>query len=208
MMSVIKAFFSGLSTKEKQVLYAASFLVCLALVDRLMIAPICSECRMLDEKISTQTKLIEKNIRILQYKDRMIDEDAAYGDYYIGEGLTQEELIALFLSEVEGMAKSSGVALVNINPVSSEEKKDYHEYSLTVECTGTMRDMLDFFYAIENAEKPLRIFSFEIAVKDREDYRVKCTVTILKLIIAKARILSAAVPPAPPREKLCISKKN
>lgn len=186
MKNIIKAFFAGLSKQEKKILYIAAACVCLALFDRLVIGPISTESKMLDEKISSQVTLTEKNIRLFQYKNKIIDEDNAYNEYFVKEGLTQEELIASFLSEVEGFAKGSGVALTNINPVDTEEKKGYLELSLTVECIGSMKEILTFFYNIDGSSKPIRVASFDMSVKNRESYQAKCAVNITKLIISKA----------------------
>jgi len=193
MLNVVKAFFSGLSPKEKRMVYITGLVLGLTIFDRLIIGPIGGESRMLDEKIDVRTKQIEKNIRILEYKGKILQDDAAYGSYYAKEGLTQEEMIASFLGEVEEIAKESGAVLSNINPVSVEQKEGYSEFSLTVECVGSMKNMLDFFYSIDNSRRPLRMISFEMSVKNREDYQVKCTLTVLKLIITKAE-MSIAVP--------------
>jgi Tfp pilus assembly protein PilO len=186
MIKIVKAFFSGLSKKERQILYIAAGFIVLALFDRMIIGPISKESKHLDEKIESQIKLTKKNIRILEYKDRILDDDEAYGDYYVSEDATQEELIASFLSEIEQMAKLTGITLTNINPVSTEEKNDYMLFQLTIECSGNMRNMLDFFYSISTAKKPIRLSSIELSAKKRETYEAKCIVTVEKLIISKA----------------------
>ena len=112
MLKVINAFFSGLSKNEKQFLSIASVVVFLALFDRLIVGPITSESDRLSKRIEEKIKSTEKNIRILRYKDRIVKEDVLYHeDYYANENLTREELIAVFLSEVEGMAKSAGIMI-------------------------------------------------------------------------------------------------
>lgn len=203
MIKVVKAFFSGLSAKEKQVLYAAGFFMFLALFDRLIVGPFTREAGVLNEEISAQTKLTRKNMRILQYKDRIMKEDQMHGTFYTTKGLTQEELIATFLSEVEELSKASGITVSNINPVDVVESTEFTEYHLTIECGGQMRNILDFFYGIDSTKKPIRISSFDIAVKNREQYEAKCAVTISKLIIMKEEELSEE----PPEKELYIKEK-
>ncbi|MDD4957074.1 MAG: type 4a pilus biogenesis protein PilO [Candidatus Omnitrophica bacterium] len=200
LLEVLKAFFSGLSEKEKKVMYVTAFIVFVALFDRIIIGPFSAESDRLTEKINNQVALTSKNIKLLQYKDRILAEDVARKDFYIPSGQAQEELIASFLSEVEGVAKTSGIAISNINTVTVSEKEGYKEFSLIIECSGKMRDMLDFFYGIDNSPKPLRMASFDMSVKNRDDYEVKCTVTVIKLIVSRAEMSLAAdalVPDAP-----------
>jgi len=184
-MKVIKAFFSGLSTKERKILYVAGLFILLAIFDRLIVGPFTKESESLLDSMTTQIKMAEKNKRILQYKEKITDEDDQLAPYYVSEGLTQEELTASFLSEVEEFAKSSGITIVNLNPVEVKEEREHEEYSLTVECTGSMSDILDFFYSTSSAKKPVRVASCMITAKDRDNYMVKCSLTIVKMILIK-----------------------
>lgn len=183
MNNVLKAFFSGLSKNEKKILYVACGFLCLAIFDRVVFAPIVNEGAAFEEKIDSQTILIQKNLLILQYKDKILGEDNLYSTFFTKKNLKREELIANFLSEVEELAQASTVALTNINPVNVEEKKGYIQYSLTVECTGNMKDILSFMYGIESAQKPIRVAAYEITPKDRNAYDVNCTMTILKIVV-------------------------
>jgi Tfp pilus assembly protein PilO len=183
MQKVLKAFISGLSQKEKMVLYVACVAVGLAIFDRLLLGPIMKETKNIEERIQAQITNTKKNLTILQYKDKIINEDDAYNIFYTKKGLSQDELIAVFLSEVEVLAKASGIALTNINPVMTEEKKGFVQYSLTIECAGNMKNILDFIYGIENSKKPIRVVSYEISPKTRETYDVKCTITVIKMML-------------------------
>ncbi len=183
MKDVIKAFFSGLSEKERKIFYVTCVIVALAVFDRVIVGPITKETMVLKEKIDSQTKLIEKNLRILKYKDSILDKYVLYGKYFAKPSMTQEEKIAAYLNEIEEMAKKSNVALINVNPVSATEQNGYSLYTLTVDCTSTMNDFVDFIYTIDSSKKLIRTITYTIAPKDRETYEVKATLTIVKMII-------------------------
>lgn len=183
MDNIVGAFISGLSEKERKMLYGACAFVCLAIFDRLVLGPLSHEAKMIEERIESQKILIKKNLLILQYKDKILNEDAAYSKYFTKKGLTQEELIASFLSEVEELADASGVSLANINPVTTEEKTGYMEYSLVIECFGLMDNLSDFMHRIDNSKKPIRIFAFDISPKKRATYEVNCVITVVKVIL-------------------------
>ena len=84
---------------------------------------------------------------------------------------------------MEKLAKSSNVALTNINPVYSELKKGFIRSTLSIECSGKMEALTDFIYSIEDSQKPMRVASFEISPKNRDDYEAKCALTVEKIII-------------------------
>ncbi|MFC1593839.1 hypothetical protein ACFL38_00755 [Candidatus Omnitrophota bacterium] len=183
MPNILKAFISGLSAKEKKILYIAVGCMCLAFFDRLVLGPICQEANLLEERIVSQTELIQKNLMILQYKDKIISEDEAHNIFYAKLDSTHEQRIASFLSEVEELAKSAGIPRTNVNPVFGEEKKGYVQYNLTFECAGKMDNLVDLIYKIENSKKPIRVISYEISPKSRENYEAKCTLTVAKIIV-------------------------
>lgn len=196
MQKAVQSFISGLSAKEKKLLIVTGVIVCVTLFDRMVLGPITGESQRAEERIEEETKLIHKNLLILRYKDKVLGEDKAYGDFYTKKGQVEEELIASFLSEVESMAKASNVALVNINPVAVAEKVGYVEFSLTLECAGTMKDMLSFMYTIDNAKKPLRTVSYDIQPKSRENYEVRCILTVVKMIILPDGTMAVIKPTA------------
>jgi hypothetical protein len=192
----VKSFIDGLSAKEKKLLYAAGLILGIMMFDRIVVGPILNESKILDEKILDQITNTEKNLRLLGYKERILEEDSSYGEYYTEEGLSREVLIASFLGEVESTAKNAGITLSNINPVNVVPKEGYTEFSLALECQGNMRNIIDFMYNIDNSRKPLRVLSFELAVKNRENYGVRCGITVVKMIFNRAEMAVKEAPEA------------
>jgi hypothetical protein len=194
MLGVVKTFFEGLSAKEKKLVYLCGLVLGVMIFDRLVVGPIFHESRLMDEKIRDQITLTEKNLRILAYRERILEEDASYGEYYTAKGFSREVLIATFLGEVENIAKKAGITLSNIDPVEVLPEEGYSELSLTLECQGNMQNMVDFMYNIDNSKKPLRIRFFEMAVRNRENYEVRCGVTVVKTIIHRPEMVSETAP--------------
>jgi Tfp pilus assembly protein PilO len=185
MIKIIKAFVSGLSAKDKRYIYIAGAFLLLTFFDRIVIGPFSHESKMMDEKIAAQKEIARKNLIILSHEDRVIDEVAVYNDYYANEVSSREELIARFLSEVEGFSKAAGINLTNIEPVQPIDKGEYTEFLLAIGCEGSAKNVLDFFYNVENSKKPISIVSFEIAPKSRDGHEVRCNISIAKVIVYK-----------------------
>lgn len=200
MNNFVEAFIAGLSPKERRILYITLGVVGLALFDRLILGPIDKESKAVDQAIEKSIIEIRKNNLILQYKDKIMKDNSDFATYYSKGNLSQEEQIAAFLSEVEDFAKASKIALTNMNPVTSEEKKGYLLYSLSIECASSMSNVLDFIYNIDNSKKPIRVLSYSILPKDRDNYNVKCTVTIIRAVIkAEAPAASKSEPVKKPK---------
>lgn len=208
MTKILKAFFSGLSQKEKKVLYIACAFIFFALFDRLIYAPIANESKATNEKIDNQKIMIKKDLLILKYKDKIKQEEQAHSIFYAGSGMTHEELVAIFLREIESLAKENTVALTNINPVEVEEKTGYIQYSMTVECSGNMKDILNYIHAIENAKKPIRVYSFEVSPKKRETYEVNCSLKIIKIILMESEEEALPLPKEETQETKEVKEKK
>jgi len=185
MLKFIKAFISGATAKEKRYIYITVTVLLITIFDRVVIGPFMSECGKLDKKIADQKEIVYKNMIILRYEDRIVDEVSIYSDYFIDDLSSRDELIACFLSEIEGYSKTAGTNLVNINPVESIDDVGYTQFVLAVGCEGNLKNLLDFFYNIESSKKLIRIIDFEISPKSRESQDVRCNLTISKLIITK-----------------------
>lgn len=188
MLETIRTFFSGLSQKEKKMLYVSVILLTMMLFDRLVISPISSETSAVKEEITEKLSLTRKNIRLLGYKERILEEDDRYSSYYTRQGLSREVTIATFLGDVENMAKNSGIALNNIDPVRESQRKGYTEFSLELECQGKMSEVFEFLYKIDVSEKPMRVESFQIAVRNRDNNEVRASVTVTKMIKTRAEM--------------------
>ncbi|MFH1791787.1 MAG: type 4a pilus biogenesis protein PilO [Candidatus Omnitrophota bacterium] len=182
-LDFITSMLANLSKKEKTYLCAAGIVLFIALFDRLVVGPVSKESNDLEEKIVYQIGLIKKNLSILRYKEKILEERALYLPYFTKEGLTEEELIAVFLRDVEQLAKTAGITLTNVNPVTVDDRREYVLYDLTVECTGPMKNMLDFIYGVDAVKKPIRVTSFEVYPKKRAEYEVNSTITVTKMII-------------------------
>lgn len=183
MKAFFEAIYSGLTEKEKKFLYIACVIACLALFDRLVLGPLTTEIDKLNTEIGAETNMIKSDIRILRYKDSIVDTYIGNGKYFATEGLSQEERIAKFLNEVEESAKISEIALTNINPVNVKDSGENAVYSLTVECLGSMENFIEFMYSLDSSKKMLNVVSYEFSPKNREEYQVKAILTVQKKLV-------------------------
>lgn len=186
--NLLTSFLAGLSKKEKRLFYASAALLLLLSFDRIAYSPLSERIRILREEIESQKNLIRKNILIIEHKEKIVAEREAYDDFFTEAGLSHEEKVAQFLSEIEGLAKASNVTLVDIGSVQVVERPGYSLFLLDIDCRGRMPDFLQFVHTVEGSAKPLRVVSYEITPQRREEYTVGGSLNLEKLIIAAKEI--------------------
>ena len=78
---MIQKFISNLSGKEKKILYVTIVFVFLAFFDRLFMGPVLEKLSNIDDEISLQEESIVRDLRFLNYKDRIIKEEEIFSIY-------------------------------------------------------------------------------------------------------------------------------
>jgi len=176
------AFWARLKKREKMVCSVAAVIVGIALVDRLLIAPVAHRLRLLDERIVSQTDLIHKNVRIVAEKDRVKAAANAFEVYYANKAATYEEEVAFLLGEVEQMARTASLYIVDMKPLASEEDAVSRKVSLDLNCEAQMEQILRFMHAVGAADRLLFVESISITPKDKDSSITKCNMKVSNII--------------------------
>ncbi|MEK7850181.1 MAG: type 4a pilus biogenesis protein PilO [Candidatus Omnitrophota bacterium] len=178
---MIMAYLSRLNKREKLVFYAAAVFISIALIDRLIVGPIFSRMRLLDEKIKVQKELVKKNARIVSEKDRVL---AAAKDYavYSRKAQTSEEEVAFLLGEVEKMARKTSLYVVDMKPLGMEEDSISRKYSVDLNCESQMEQIMGFMYEVESSDRLLVVETFNISPKSKDSSIAKCNMRISNVI--------------------------
>ncbi|HPN88792.1 MAG TPA: type 4a pilus biogenesis protein PilO [Candidatus Omnitrophota bacterium] len=178
-------FFKKMSDKEKKVLYIAIVLVTLALLDRLLLGPASEKLRMIDEEIKQEEIIIQRDARFLRYKDQILKESESFEKYFTVKAPDNDVINAEFLSIIEKLATQSNVVLAKSNPSKAKVHKQFIEYTAELECSGELKNVISFMYAINTTEDLLKISKFNISPKKGTESDVIVSMTIVKLLIAR-----------------------
>jgi hypothetical protein len=181
----IYAFLAHLSKRDKLKFYAAGIFVLIALFDRLMIAPISAKLQSLDKQIAEKKAGIKVDLRILGEKERIELESAKYKSFFTREGTAEEEMSAL-MKEVETLANKSTVYLLDMKPGAVKDSATFKQYTVTLNCEGELKRLIEFMYAIETSRKLLKTDKLQISLKSRESDTLKCNLSISKIILLKS----------------------
>lgn len=181
-LQIFYAFLARLSKKEKIIFYIAVFFVSLTVLDRLIISPVFSKIRSLNEAIQEKEANIKKNLRILAQKDRITTESAKYSTFLGDAQEKEEEQITLVLKEIESLANKSSVYLVDMKPGNVNEAAGSKKITVNLNCEAQMEQLVDFMYNIENSNSLLSIEKYKVIPKSKESSVAKCSISVYKII--------------------------
>lgn len=176
-------FFTKLSDKEKKIFYVAVAVVLMMILDRIFLGPVFSRMKFLDEQIRQQQNIIQRDLRLLSYKDRILKDNKELKKYYGSESRTVEEIIADFLKKLEMMASQSQVNLIKVSPSDSKQKKGYIEYYANLECEGFLENIVNFMHAIDTSEDLLKIIKVSMSLKRASGDEILVGMVVAKMII-------------------------
>lgn len=154
-----------LSKREKAILHLLLAIFILGVAYN-FIEPLLTKYRNLNLEIRlTETKL-KKYLLLLSSKEYLQEK---YKELNVsGEGLKAEgQTLVDLLSEIESLAKSSDIRIVDRRPQSKKGKEQEKQVDLRTE--GTMQDYLKFVYSIEKSLYLLNIKRFQLNTKPNTD---------------------------------------
>ncbi len=179
----IIAFFGHLSPRERNIFLLAFFFIFLAIFDRLLISPILSNLDNLNKEIKDTETNIKNNLRILAQKERILGESKRYASFLRSSKSEEEETTSL-LKEVEHLANSSSVYIVDMKPLSLKEIGNLKKYAVSLNAEAPMEQMVNFLYRVENSDKLLIIERYQLSLKSKESSLVQINLVIAKIVFS------------------------
>ena len=180
---MINKFISGLSPKEKKILFAAALFALVALFDRLLVGPSLGRLHDIDDSIVKEEDSLQQNIRFLAHRDKIIKEAAVFKDFFSKDVKTEEEVIAGFLRKIETIASESQVETSKITPAGQDYQKDHLKYYVSLDCSGKFENITNFIYAVNNSRELLKVEKINLLGNTRDAEKVQANLTISKMII-------------------------
>lgn len=175
-------FWDKLSKKEKIGLSMASLIMAVAFVDRLIVSPIRGRFQKIDQEIKINEKQLGHDLRNVHLKDQIEEEFEKYVGYVERSGSDEEET-AKILGEIESLARSSNVYLVDVKPQLPKKVDFYKEYSVEIEAEGVMEDLTMFLHQINVSKQLLRIEKLRLNTQENEEKALKSSMLITKVLV-------------------------
>ncbi|MCA9408893.1 MAG: hypothetical protein KC733_09395 [Candidatus Omnitrophica bacterium] len=182
---MLQKFFAKLSAKEKKILYIAFPIVLLALFDRLLLGPSLNKIKFLDEEIIREEAAVKRDLRILSYKDNILKEQQIMDKFLLEEIPDDDVINNQFFSIVEKLATQANVNLIKGSPDEPRKNKDYIEYVANLDCSGDLKDVINFMHLINSTDDLLKVVRFNMTPKRGTPDGVTASLTVIKMVMDK-----------------------
>ena len=177
-----KQLFSRLSKKESTLLYATAIIILFASLDRLVYQPIVNRLNELDQEILLQENQLRRNLRNVAARETILNAYSAYAAYALTAGSDEEEIAGL-LNEIEGLARKSGLSLVNMKPKPATTTDFGKQYPVEVEVYTEMTELMTFIHGLHSSKYLLRVKKLRLISRGSRTTQVKGYLLIDKTVI-------------------------
>jgi len=184
----IGEFYNHLNEQERKVFYAAMAVLIIALFDGLFLRPVLSRLEELEDQIRSTSRALERDLRFISYRDKILEEDRLFRKYQTDESKIGEEIIAGFLKTIEVIASEKQISLSRVTPADFSARKGSVQYFASVECSGKLTDMIAFIYAIDSTDNLLKIVRMNMSGNKASKDDVKVEMKVAKLVIDPATV--------------------
>lgn len=181
-------FFSKLGKNEKMLVVVAFLFVMTAFMDRLVLGPILAQQKLLEAEAQTKIQTIRRNLRITSFKDSIIKEYKKYQEYLDTGNKSKEEIVSALLREIETIAGQKSITISNIQPGDVEQNPVMEEYKTSLECSGKLRDILEFMQALEESDYLFQVTKYSLTPKGKGSDIMKCSISMSRIFITAEKI--------------------
>ena len=152
------------SKREKTILLFTIALIVFSVVFNLVIEPIILRNETLNKEIRIARLKLRQYVRVLSKKEAL---ESSYNKLSasLGQASLMENAAVGTLSEIEELAKSSNIQIVDIRPQSSRNISGYKENYVELRTEGTMESYLKFLYNIENSLSLIKVEKLHLSLK-------------------------------------------
>lgn len=155
--------------KQKILVVASIYVVSIFLADRIFLYGLRSKLRGVRQQIKAEEARLKKNLSIKNNKDKILSD---YNNYqpYLKEWLVDEkQTTAQLLREIERLAKSSGVSIVNLNPQEGpEQAKGYNKYKADLRLEASPEQLISFLFGVSESKLLIKIDKLSLVPKDEQ----------------------------------------
>ncbi len=172
-----------LSKKEKIGLGVAAVFVAIVFLDRLLVTSIGDRIRRVNQEIINAEKQLSGDLRHLSQKDQILKEYGNYGQYEEKAG-SDDEGMAKVLTEIERVARSSSLFLIDMKPQASKSVGAGKQYTVEIQAEGDQESVVSFLHQLNSSSMLLRGQKVRLSPKEKNSPVLKALITVSKLMIS------------------------
>lgn len=182
-MQKLKAMYTKMNQREKTLLFVTFGFILMMIMDLLVLGPILEHIKVLDGEIKSKSESIQRNMRVISFKQRIFSEYHKYDAYFDTGDRSSEEIIAGLLRKIETLALQNNIKLINVLPGEIEEKPIYQIYATSLEYEGSLADIIRFISQLEESDNLFQVTRYEFTPKARSGAVLKASMDIQRVLM-------------------------
>lgn len=184
MLDKLKSFYTHLNPRERILFFSACGAFILMLLDLLVFNPVLSHMKILDSEIEGMSQSIQRDLRVISFKNRILHEYFQFEPYLDTGARTQEEIISSLLKKLENLATRNAVKITNVTPGMIEEKPIYKIYKTSFDFEGSLAQVLVFMSLLEGFDNLFQVNQFSIQPKSKSNPDLmRCPLEVSRILI-------------------------
>lgn len=183
MIEKLKELYKKFSPRERILFYGTIGAFVLMLTDLLVLGPILSQLSVLDAEIRAKAQSIQRDMRILSFKQSIYKEYHNYETYLDTGEKSQDEIIAGLLRKLETIAAQHTITITNVMPGELEDKPIYKIYKTTLDFEGALKDVVLFMNHLEESDNLFQVGRYQMEPKSKTGTQMKCSMDISRILI-------------------------
>jgi hypothetical protein len=178
----ILARLAKLSPRQRRLVYVAAAILGVALLERVIYAPVSNRLYELDQEIVAKENQLRRNLRNLATREEVLQAYAPYTTHVSPTG-SDEATTGRVLKEIEELARKSGLALVNVRPKPATKVDVGKQYPVEVELDTQMAPLIRFIHGLHGSKHLMRVKQLRLDPKGGRGPQVKVYLLINKSVI-------------------------
>lgn len=167
--------FISLSKREKYIFIATVGFIAVAILYNFIFEPVFKKWSALNNEITAKKTRLNKEIRLLQKADSIIQEYNTYAK--------SSKNISKILNYIENLSDSLGIKTSNIKPGSEVQKEFWKEYSIEVQIEGQFSDIIKFLSELIKLPCFVTVQKFDFRTVAEDSDVFKGTLILYKIVI-------------------------
>jgi len=173
---------ASLTKRERTILSLCIGVILLSLLYNIIIEPVASRWIQLGNEVKIARLKLKKSSEILKRRLHIINQYEKLSSFIQLERGSDEEEIAILLSEVERLASSAGTRITDIKPGVSKGSGYFRKFIVEIESEGDIDKISKFIYEVQNSTHILKIEKLSINMKGTRDRSLKVNMLVTKLL--------------------------
>jgi len=173
---------SSISKRERIIFSVTSLVISLSIIYAFVIEPLYNKYTSLNQEINMKQIRLAKNLRLFKENDVVREEFNKYSHKLKTKGSDEEEM-ALVLTEIERIGKSTGTYLNDVKPQKIKDMDFYKTMLVEIRFQASVQTLSKFIYELQNSSLLLKASRLQINSKGGDQQQLEGIIQISRVLL-------------------------